>query len=183
MLDENCIGGNAHVCHSGSPEENRSRADRSSGLTLAARELCFRRLYGAPCAAVWAAWTDPRQLALWWGPRGITIHGCEVDLRPGGRFHMVMRDDRGREFPHSGVFLEILPLRRLVFTDAYEVGWVPSVDLPFMTAVVAFEDLGSNTRVIVQARHWTPADREAHERMGFVETWSESADKLAAYLA
>ena len=79
----------------------------------------------------------------------------------------------------SGVYLEVVPNRRLVFTDAFTSAWVPSAK-PFMVAIVEFEDLGDGTtRYTATVRHWTVEDRQAHEQMGFHQGWGVVADQLA----
>jgi uncharacterized protein YndB with AHSA1/START domain len=54
------------------------------------QEVEFKREYDAPAAQVWHAWTDAEQLKKWWGPDNVTIPECEIDLRVGGRFYIVM---------------------------------------------------------------------------------------------
>ena len=89
-----------------------------------------------------------------------------------------MRSPEGQEVPNDGVYLEVVPNRRLVFTDAFRVGWVPA-EKPFMTAIVSFEPEGENqTRYTAIARHWNEADCKAHEDMGFHTGWGICADQL-----
>jgi uncharacterized protein YndB with AHSA1/START domain len=71
---------------------------------------------------------------------------------------------------------------RLVFTDAYTGAWQPS-QKPFMTVILTLEDEGGKTRYTARVRHWTVADREAHEKMGFHHGWGQFADQLAALAA
>jgi uncharacterized protein YndB with AHSA1/START domain len=144
------------------------------------RELVLGWLIEAPRARVFQVWT--RRLPEWWGPHGMTTPVCEMDLRPGGIFRTVMRAPDGTEYPTGGLFLEVTPDERIVFTDAYEPGWNPS-PRPFLTAVITFEDVAGMTRLIARARHWSAADREQHERMGFHQGWSESFERLAALAA
>ncbi len=81
--------------------------------------------------------------------------------------------------PCPGVYLEVVPNKRLVLTDAYREAWMPS-EKPFMTVIVTFDDLGGGkTRYTARVRHWSVADREAHEKMGFHEGWGRCADQLA----
>ena len=91
-----------------------------------------------------------------------------------------MADPEGNEYPNPGVYLEIVPNRKIVFTDAYTEAWKPSAK-PFMTATVEFEPLpDGRTRYTATARHWTPEDREAHEKMGFHQGWGTVATQLEA---
>lgn len=83
-------------------------------------ELEFTRTYPAPRQLVWDAWTDPDQMARWWGPRGVSTprESIELDLRPGGRIAFDMVDDTtGTPYPNSGTFLEVQPPARLVWSD------------------------------------------------------------------
>ena len=77
-----------------------------------------------------------------------------------------MRGPDGTEFPNRGVYL-----------DAYTEAWKPSVK-PFMTGVLTFEDEGGKTRYTARVLHWTVADCEAHEKMGFYEGWGKATEQL-----
>ena len=146
------------------------------------RELVLTRLVDAPREAVFRAWTDPDLLKRWFAPRPYTTPVAELDVRPGGASLVVMRSPEGREMPNRGVYLKVVENERLVFTDAYTQAWEPS-QKPFMTVILTFEDEGGRTRYTARVRHWTAADREAHEAMGFHEGWGRCADQLAALLA
>jgi uncharacterized protein YndB with AHSA1/START domain len=146
------------------------------------RELVLTRLIDAPREKLYRAWTDPTLLTQWFAPKPWTTPRAELDVRPGGATLVVMADPEGNEFPNPGVYLEVVPNERLVVTDAYTTAWEPS-EKPFMTAIITFEDEGDKTRYTARARHWTQADREAHEKMGFHEGWGKCADQLAALVA
>ena len=103
----------------------------------------------------------------------------ETDVRAGGATLVVMRGPDGVEFPNRGVYLEVVPNERLVFTDAFTHAWEPS-HKPFMTVVLTFADEGGKTRYTARVLHWTAADREAHEKMGFHEGWGVATDQLTA---
>ncbi len=146
-----------------------------------ARELVLTRLIDAPRERVYRAWTDPELLKQWFAPLPYTTPVAELDVRPGGANLIVMRSPDGKDLPNRGVYLEVVENERLVFTDAYTRAWEPS-DKPFMTVVLTFETEGAGTRYTARVRHWTAADREAHERMGFHQGWGQCADQLAALL-
>jgi uncharacterized protein YndB with AHSA1/START domain len=146
------------------------------------RELVLTRLMDAPPDKVYRAWTEPELVKQWFAPAPWTIARAEMDVRPGGASLVVMRSPEGNEMPCPGVFLEVVPNRRLVFTDAYTGAWQPSAK-PFMTVIVTFEDEGGKTRSTARALHWTVDDREAHEKMGFHQGWGQCADQLAAVAA
>lgn len=90
-----------------------------------------------------------------------------------------MRSPEGEDFPSLGIYLEVVPERRLVFTDAYVSAWEPS-EKPFFTAEITLADEAGGTRYIARARHWAAEDRAAHEAMGFHEGWGRCADQLEA---
>lgn len=142
-------------------------------------ELVLTRLLDAPRAALYRCWTDPALLSQWFAPAPLTTDIITLDVRPGGASEIVMRDPQGAEYPANGVYLELVENERIVTTDAYSAGWVPSAK-PFMTAIITFADEGGKTRYTAVARHWNAADRKAHEEMGFHEGWGQCADQLEA---
>ena len=146
------------------------------------RDLVLTRLIDAPRRALYRAWTEPELLKRWFAPLPYETPHAELDVRPGGASLVVMRGPDGVEFPNRGVFLEVVPDARLVFTDAYTSAWEPSPK-PFMTVVLTFEDEAGKTRYTARVRHWTAADRQAHEAMGFHQGWGQCADQLAALAA
>ena len=145
------------------------------------RELVQTRLIDAPPSKVYEAWTNPESIKQWFTPRPYTTPIAELDVRVGGANYIVMRDPDGNEFPNRGVYLEVVPNKRLVFTDAYVKAWEPS-DKPFMTAILTFEDEGGKCRYTARAVHWTVEDRKAHEEMGFHEGWGTVVDQLCEVL-
>jgi uncharacterized protein YndB with AHSA1/START domain len=146
------------------------------------RELVLVKILNAPRAKVYEAWTTPEIMKQWFCPKPWSVSEVQVDLRPGGSCSVTMRSPEGAEFPNPGVYLEVVPGEKLVFTDAYTKAWEPS-EKPFMTATLTFEDAGpGKTKYTARARHWTVADREAHEKMGFHAGWGQCADQLEALL-
>jgi uncharacterized protein YndB with AHSA1/START domain len=156
----------------------------STEATTAAneRELVLTRIIDASPEKLFRAWTEPELLKQWFAPLPWTVTEAEADLRPGGASLIVMRSPEGEAFPNHGVYLEVVPNKRIIFTDAYERAWEPSAK-PFMTVTVTFEEHHGATRYTARAMHWTAADREAHEQMGFHEGWGQCADQLAALVA
>jgi uncharacterized protein YndB with AHSA1/START domain len=141
------------------------------------RELVLTRLIDVPRAAAYRCWTEPDLAVKWFAPKPWTVARAELDVRPGGASLIVMRSPEGEEMPSAGVYLEVVPGEKLVFTDAYRTGWVPS-EKPFFTGIITFADEGGATRYTARARHWTAADCEAHEKMGFHQGWSQCLDQL-----
>jgi len=146
------------------------------------RDLVLTRLIDAPREKLYRAWTDPALLKQWFAPLPYSTPVAELDVRPGGTNLVVMRGPDGNDMPNRGVYLEIVPNQRIVFTNAYTKAWEPS-EKPFMTVILTFEDQGGKTRYTALVRHWTVADREAHEQMGFHKGWGQCTDQLAALVA
>jgi uncharacterized protein YndB with AHSA1/START domain len=142
------------------------------------RELMLTRLIDAPREKVYRAWSDANLLKQWFAPLPYTTPSAELDVRPGGAALIIMRGPDGKDMPNRGVYLEVVPNERLVFTDAYTEAWEPS-EKPFMTVVLTFEDQGGKTRYTARVKHWSIADREAHEKMGFHQGWAMCAEQLA----
>lgn len=145
--------------------------------TAESRVLAIKRRIDAPPAAVWRAWTEPALLKRWFAPAPWTVSHVELDVRPGGASLIVMRGPDGGEFPNRGVYLEVVPERRLVFTDAYVGAWTPS-EHPFMTVTISLEPDQAWTLYSARVAHWSVADRERHEQMGFHDGWKRCADQL-----
>ncbi len=142
------------------------------------RELVLTRLIDAPRTAVYRAWTEPDLLKQWFAPKPFTTPVAELDVRPGGANLIVMKGPDGALMPNPGVYLEVVPNEKLVFTNAYTKAWEPS-EKPFMTVVLTFADEDGKTRYTARVLHWSVADREAHEQMGFHQGWGLCADQLA----
>src|SRR5665647_2544013 len=80
-------------------------------------KIAITRVFDAPRALVWQAWTDPKMMAQWFGPRGFTSSVPELDLRIGGALRIVMHGPDGNDYPMKGVFLDVAPPERLVFSN------------------------------------------------------------------
>jgi uncharacterized protein YndB with AHSA1/START domain len=152
------------------------------GAPAAERELTLTRNIDAPREKLFRAWTEPALLVQWFTPRPWTVARAETDVRPGGASLIVMRSPEGQEFPNRGVYLEVMENERLVFTDAYTSAWEPA-EKPFMTVILSFEETGGKTLYTARVCHWTAADRETHEKMGFHAGWAKATDQLAELVA
>jgi uncharacterized protein YndB with AHSA1/START domain len=142
------------------------------------RELLFTRIIDAPRALVFRAWTDPVHFARWWGPHGMTNPICEMDLRVGGAYRIIMRDETGHDHPVSGTYLEIVAPERLVMTVAAVDRTAQPVFL--QTWTVTFAECEGKTRLTVVDRFASAADRDAANQMGHAEGASQSFERLAA---
>ena len=163
---------------------------KDSSKNEQAEQVLITRVFDAPRALVWKAWTEPKQCMLWWGPRGFTTPFCKIDLRVGGAYHNCMRSSGVKDYWSTGVYREIVPLERIVCTDSFadEKGNVVpatyygmSADFPLeMLLTVTFEEIGGKTKLTPQhALGSVPAS----ERDLCQQGWNESFDKLAEVLA
>lgn len=144
------------------------------------RDLQFTRTIDAARAKVFRCWTEPELLKQWFTPRPWTTPVVETDVRPGGANYFLMRSPDGNEMPNRGVYLEVVPNERLVFTDAFTDAWQPSAKA-FMTVILTFADDGEGqTKYSVLVHHWTADDCTAHEKMGFHDGWGKATDQLEA---
>ncbi len=143
-------------------------------------DLVLERVIDVPRELVWAAWTKPEHVSVWFTPRPWTVSHCEIDLRPGGIFRTMMKSPEGDEFPNVGCYLEIVPNERLVWTDALLPGYRPSTH-PFMSAVLTLATEGKGTRYTAMAIHRDVESRKKHEEMGFFDGWGKALDQLVAH--
>jgi len=147
-------------------------------MTHTSRDLVLDRVLGAPPDKLWRCWTEPELLEQWFCPKPWYVTDARIDLRPGGECFTVMNGPDGERVENTGVYLDVVPGKQLVFTDAFVPGWRPS-GRPFMVADVRFEDAeGGRTRYTARVMHWTAEARDEHEAMGFHEGWGKAADQL-----
>lgn len=144
---------------------------------VAENEIAITRFYDAPVQLVWDAWTDPEQVAQWWGPRGFTLTTHSKDLRPGGSWVYTMHGPDGVDYPNDTKYIEVVPLSRLVYDHGANDGRPP-----LFRVTVDFVDLGGTTRMDMRMTLSTPeAARETKKfirEVGGNSTW----DRLAEYL-
>lgn len=158
-------------------------------IAMSGNEFTLTRVFGAPRDLVWRAWTDPAMLGGWFGPHGFTCPVCNVDLRVGGRYRIVMRSPQGQDYPITGSYVEIAPPERLVLTvetTEHPPEWHAAVAAAradggspgWLRWIVTFAADGPRTRVTVSNRFEHAAERDAHMKLGAYEGWSQSFEKL-----
>jgi uncharacterized protein YndB with AHSA1/START domain len=139
-------------------------------------ELVLKREIAAPRERVFAAWTDVRQSATWWAPRDFTILSCVMDVRPGGKWHRRMRSPGGAVVTKHGVYREVVPPERLVFTyiSEHEGGGID----PETVVTVTFADLGGRTRLTLRHSAFkTDAARTGHEG-----GWASCLERFSSFI-
>lgn len=144
-------------------------------------ELVLTRVFKAPRGPVFAAWTEPTQVAQWWGPNGFTNPVCELDVRPGGAIRIHMRGPDGTVYPMTGVYQEIVEPERLVFTSAaLDESGKPLFEV---LNTVAFVEHDGTTKLTVRARVVKSTAGAAPYLAGMEAGWTQSLERLGVHLA
>lgn len=144
------------------------------------REITITRIFDAPPALVFEAWTNPTHLKIWWGPKHFTNPVCEVDARVGGAWRMVMRAPDGTEFPCGGLYREFIKPTRLVFTnDAIDKQGRPIIE---GLTTVTFAEQDGKTKLTLHTRGVAKFDYAAAFLAGMEAGWTQSLDRLAEHL-
>src|SRR5271168_2201460 len=140
-------------------------------------EIRITRIYDAPVQAVWDAWTDPEQVAKWWGPRGFTITHHSKDLRPGGHWSYTMHGPDGTDYPNTTKYFEVEECKKLV----YDHGGHDDRP-PLFRVTVLFSEVKGKTKMEMSMTLPTPEaaeeTRKFVKKVGGEGTW----DRLAEYL-
>ncbi len=157
-----------------------NRSESSAALSRE-REVTITRIFDAPREVVFKAWTDPKQLAKWFGPKGFTNPVCEADARVGGAWHIVMRSPNGTEHPCGGVYREVVAPERLVFTNiATDKDGNPILD--GLTTVI-FAEHGGKTKLTLQTRATAVVEYATEHLKGMEAGWTQTLERLAEELA
>lgn len=153
------------------------------------------RRFDAPRELVWKVYTEPEHLKHWWGPKGMSMASCKVDLRPGGLFHYGMKTPDGHEMWGKFVYREIVPPEKLVFVVSFsdpQGGTTrhpmsPTWPLEMLNTVTFTQETDGITKVVLRA---VPVNASAEERKVFKEGhksmqqgFTGTLDQLTAYLA
>lgn len=141
------------------------------------REIVITRVFNAPCRLVFEAWTRPEHVRHWYGPADLTLSVCQIDLRPGGSYRYVLRDASGQQYAFSGVYREVVPYTRLVYTDSFEA-------MPGHEALVTltFEEHDGKTKLVSRSLYQTVEDRDGHISSGMEEGMKETLSRLEEHL-
>jgi len=132
-----------------------------------------RRLNAAP-EKVYAAWTQAEQIAKWFGPEGIETLRAEADARVGGRFRILMRGPDGEDHDVSGVYREVVPGQKLVFTWA----WRSTPERESLVTILIKPDGGGSLLTLTHEQFFDAPARDRH-----ASGWAGCLDKLEKYLA
>jgi uncharacterized protein YndB with AHSA1/START domain len=153
---------------------------------LSVPNLVITRIFDAPRALVWKAWTDAKQVEQWWGPHGFTNPLCEWDARPGGAILIHMRGPAGSQFdmvmPMRGRFHEVTALERLVFTSSAleDAGGNPQLEV---LNTLTFTEHRGKTTLTLHAKVVKAMPAAAGALAGMEQGWTQQLERLAAHLA
>ena len=142
------------------------------------RELVLERVFDASRDLVFRAWTEPKHIAQWWGPKNFTNTVETMDVRPGGAWRIVMHSPDGNSYPSQGEYREIVRPERLVFTNT-AVDQDGKVIIDGFTTVT-FADQNGKTKLTLQTRAVAMVDYAANFLKGMEMGWTQSLDRLAA---
>jgi uncharacterized protein YndB with AHSA1/START domain len=144
------------------------------------RSIIGMREFDAPRDLVFAAWTDPKHLAQWWGPNGFTTTTHSFDFRPGGQWRFVMHGPDGRDYQNLVTFDEIFRPERIV----YRHGGTVDVEPVQFRQTVIFEDLGGRTRMTWRGDFPSAAERDRVIReYGAAQGLEQTMSRLGEYVA
>jgi uncharacterized protein YndB with AHSA1/START domain len=142
--------------------------------------ILMTRVFDAPRELVFDAWTDPRHVGQWWGPRGFTTTTFEMDVRPGGEWRFVMHGPDGRDYPNRIVFSEVVRPQRLAYAHR---GDDESEPVSFQVTVT-FDDVGGRTRLTMRSQFPSAEERDRVIReYGAVEGGKQHLERLAEFVA
>lgn len=137
------------------------------------REIISRRVFNIPRSLIYSAWTDPEQLAQWWGPEGFTNTFYEFNLKPGGEWRFVMHGPDGKDYQNHSVFVEIIPQERIVFDH---------ISLPKFRVTATFEQQAEKTKVTFRMHFESKVDVEKLKAL-IVPANEQNFDRLEALIA
>ena len=152
-------------------------------INKAERRLIVERVFDAPRALVWKAWTEPEHLARWWGPRGWTTTNYEMEVRPGGVWHYCMRGPGGEESWGKAVYREIVEPHRIVYLDTFSDAEGNTVEgMPAVLITFEFAEHDGKTKITSRGEFASVEELESVLAMGVVQGLTETWDRLAEYL-
>jgi uncharacterized protein YndB with AHSA1/START domain len=142
------------------------------------REIVITRLLNAPRELVFQAWTDPKHLINWWGPKGFTNTFQEVDITTGGTWKFIMHGPDGVDYPNVILFQEIIKPERLVYVHGDDK------DPSQFTVTITFEAVGNKTNLTMRSVFRTAAERDfVIKEFKAVEGGNQTLDRLEKELS
>jgi uncharacterized protein YndB with AHSA1/START domain len=164
-----------------SAQNAKTSAAKVNPMESSEWDLVMTRIFDAPRELVFKAWTETKQVAQWWGPKGFTNPVCELDVRVGGAIRIHMRAPDGVVYPMTGVFEEIVEPERLVFVcSALDEKGNSMFDV---LSTVIFADQRGKTALTLRLRVIKATAQAPQYLKGMEAGWTQSLDRLSAHLA
>lgn len=155
-------------------------AKDSTDSKTSEREIVISRVFDAPRDLVFEAWTDPKHIAHWWGPRGFRTTTAVMDVRPGGVWRFVMRGPDGVDYPNKVIFVEIVKPERLVYKHSSGEEDDPGQ----FKVTVTFNEQAGKTNITLRMLFDSAAERDrVVKEFGAIEGAHQTLDRLAEYLS
>jgi len=153
------------------------------------KEILFERTYDAPLQAVWQAWTDPEMLKQWWGPEGVTVPECELDVRMGGKIHIVMEGGdqmgqaKGMRWPMEGEFTTVEEATKLSYTAKSWVEGQQEATEVDQTAELNLSDESGKTKMQLKVTITKVGPNAGSAPEGMQWGYNQQFTKLEGFLA
>ena len=148
--------------------------------------MVVTRIFDAPRELVWKAWTDPKYVMQWWGPKGFTSPVCQMDFRVGGKYLICTRTPDGQEFWHGGEYHEIVPLEKIISSMYFSDSKGNKIDpaqlgieheaIEGAHDVILFEDFGNGQTKLTFIGN---EPMESAKNSGQLEGMNQVLDKVA----
>jgi uncharacterized protein YndB with AHSA1/START domain len=143
------------------------------------REIVLTRTFDAPRNLVFEAWTRPELLKLWFGPQGSSLVVCDIDLKPGGRYRLVLRGPDGADFAIRGEYREIVLPERLVYTQSFD-DWREGESIVTMVLVEDAKRTSMTITVLHPSREYRDAMIRGDMEHGAIESYDRLAELLVS---
>ena len=151
--------------------------------TAKQKTITIKRTFNLPLDTVWKAWTEPESAKKWWGPKEYTCPYCSIDFKVGGKYLNAMKGPDGKEIWSTGTYKEIIPQKKIVYTDSFADSKGNIVDAAFykmpgewameLMVTLAFEEVGGKTNMTLQH-----AGLPVEISDECIKGWQSSFDKL-----
>jgi uncharacterized protein YndB with AHSA1/START domain len=154
-------------------------ANAGAGEAEADRELIITRSFDAPARLLFEAWSKPEHLKKWFGPVGYPVTMCEMDFRKGGQWRAAMTGPSGtQQTPFGGEYLEIVPNRKIVFTNGFELAGAEK-----MIMTITFDEKDGRTLLTICTLFASIAQKATHVGAGMAEGIASGLDQLTDVVA
>ena len=147
-------------------------------MTTTQHLLTLDRVLDASVAKIWQCWAKPKLFAQWFSPKPWWTTDVRLDMQNGGELSCVMNGPNGERHQYTGVFLDVLHERRLVHTNVFRRGWIPSGQAFMVVHISLAETEGNKTHYVANAMYWNADTKVEHEKKGLYTNWGKSADQM-----